>query len=263
MSPQACIQTIVSPEMTVLIGRGPALDAAVPDDAVVLTYGLGAIDAPASLWLGGSATAAPVLAEDPGVTRVVILIAPTAVARIEGRTLPAASERTGFHLPSELRAIALALRDCDLGGEAGEIWRAAKSIELVFETWRRLDAAALAPLAGDSAFSQADSLRLVQAHALIEERWREKLSLDGIARQCGLNREKLSRGFREMFHCTVAEALAERRLSQASHMLLTTDLPVASVGYQSGYMNNASFSRAFGRRFGVSPSDYRNQGLAA
>jgi AraC family transcriptional activator of pyochelin receptor len=46
-------------------------------------------------------------------------------------------------------------------------------------------------------------------------------------------------------------------------MLLTTDLPVSSVGYESGYMNNASFSRAFGRRFGRSPTDFRSAPLAA
>ena len=40
-------------------------------------------------------------------------------------------------------------------------------------------------------------------------------------------------------------------------MLLTTDLPVSSIGYVSGYLNNASFTRAFGRRFGHTPTDVR------
>jgi len=66
-----------------------------------------------------------------------------------------------------------------------------------------------------------------------------------------------------MFDCSVAEAIAERRLEQASHMLLTTDLPVSSIGYENGYLNNAAFTRAFGRRFGVSPTDYRACRIAA
>jgi AraC family transcriptional activator of pyochelin receptor len=66
-----------------------------------------------------------------------------------------------------------------------------------------------------------------------------------------------------MFDCSVAEALAERRLAQASRLLLTTDLPVSSVGYEAGYLNNASFARAFGRHFGRSPSDYRAGALVA
>ncbi|MGD9815006.1 MAG: helix-turn-helix transcriptional regulator [Hyphomonadaceae bacterium] len=102
-----------------------------------------------------------------------------------------------------------------------------------------------------------DTRRVIAARRLIDERWGQKLTLDGIARACGLNRAKLTRGFRDLFGCTVAEALAERRLHQARHMLLTTDLPVSSIGYENGYLNNASFARAFGRRFGVSPSDLR------
>jgi AraC family transcriptional activator of pyochelin receptor len=98
---------------------------------------------------------------------------------------------------------------------------------------------------------------------MIEERWHEKLTLETIARACGLNRAKLTRGFRDMFACTIAEALAEQRLRQASRMLLTTDKPVSSIGYENGYLNNASFARAFSRRFGVSPSDYRACGVAA
>jgi AraC family transcriptional activator of pyochelin receptor len=35
------------------------------------------------------------------------------------------------------------------------------------------------------------------------------------------------------------------------------------IGYRSGYSNNASFTRAFGRHFGVSPSDLRNIAVAA
>ena len=78
-----------------------------------------------------------------------------------------------------------------------------------------------------------------------------------------MNRSKLSRGFRQLFNCSVAEALSERRLERASRMLLTTDLPVGCVGYEAGYENNASFARALGRRFGRSPSHYRTQAVAA
>jgi AraC family transcriptional activator of pyochelin receptor len=68
----------------------------------------------------------------------------------------------------------------------------------------------------------------------------------------------LSRGFRELYGISVAEAVSERRLDQARRELLATDLPVGLIGYRSGYQNNASFTRAFGRRFGVSPTELRS-----
>lgn len=257
------VSLVVSPEMTVLIGRGPFEGIQIPLHGFGVAYGLGAIDAPPSLTVFGADLVPDLLDEDAAATRIILLVAPTALARIEGVRVPAVNERNGFHMPPELRAIALALRDCDRFGEAGEIYRAAKSIELLWETWRLLDAEALTPLAGDGLLSRADSVRILAVRQLIDDRWGEKLSLEGIAAQCGLNRDKLTRGFREMFACTVAEAIAERRLVQASRMLLTTDLPVSSIGYENGYSNNASFARAFGRRFGQSPSDFRAARLAA
>ena len=60
-----------------------------------------------------------------------------------------------------------------------------------------------------------------------------------------------------MFDCSVAEAIAERRLGGAHQLLLVTDLPVSAIGYRCGYSNNASFARAFSRRFGLAPSQVR------
>lgn len=254
---------VVSPELTVLCGRGPFVDAASPEGAVAAAFSFGAIDAPATFTLAGAAAAAGLVSEDTGVTRIILLIAPSGLDRIEGATRPEADSVQAFHLPTDLRAIALALRECERPGEAGDIYRSAKAIELLCETWIGLDTNSMVPVAGDSDLSQADSLRLLAARRLIDERWAEKLSLPSIAAQCGLNREKLTRGFRQMFACSVAEALSERRLTQAGRMLLTTDLPVSSVGYENGYLNNASFARAFGRRFGLSPSDYRAARIAA
>jgi AraC family transcriptional activator of pyochelin receptor len=197
-----------------------------------------------------------------GEGRIVFLVARAAVIRIGGRALVDA-DGTDFHLPSDLRAIVLALRDAKAPAETRATYRLAKSIELLCETIRQFDSDTVVPLAIDAELSLADTRRLLQARRLIDERWNEKLTLDSIARACGLNRAKLTRGFREMFDCSVAEALAERRLAQASRLLLTTDLPVSSVGYEAGYLNNASFARAFGRHFGRSPSDYRAGALVA
>ncbi|NBW10047.1 MAG: AraC family transcriptional regulator [Caulobacteraceae bacterium] len=262
-SPSRFISLVISPEMTVLIGRGPFEGIVLPAEAIAVAYGLGAIEVAPSVHVYGANAVHGLLAEDAAATRILLLVAPTALARIEGVSQPEADAHHGYHLPPELRAIALALRDCDRFGEAGEIYRAAKAIELLWETWRRLDAQILTPLSTNGSMSHTDAVRILAVRELIDARWNEKLSLGSIAAQCGLNRDKLTRGFREMFACTVAEAIVERRLIEASRMLETTDLPVSSIGYENGYLNNASFARAFGRRFGQTPSDYRAARLAA
>ena len=244
----------VSPEMTTFIGGGIVDAAPIPPDAVPLLFSLGALRLPSTLDLG--------TALGEGELRLLLLVSRRALLRLGAGALLEA-EHDGFHLPSDLRAIALALRDAPLSGEAQRTYRLAKSIELLCETIRLFAARALVPLASDGRLSLADTQRVIAARRLIDECCHEKLTIDVIARRCGLNRSKLTRGFREMFDCSVAEAVAERRLEQASRMLLTTDLPVSLIGYETGYLNNAAFTRAFGRRFGVSPSDYRACRIAA
>ena len=248
---------LVSPEMTLVLGPGPAGALPLPADPVIIHFSLSGAGGQAAVRVGitGGGNDA-----DPDQLR--LFVARVALLRLGGRE-PAAGDRHGYHLPSELRAIVLALRGCPMEGEPRNVYRLAKSIELLCETIRLVGEGGLVPLAPEGDLSFADTRRLMMARRMIDERWHEKLTLEQIARSCGLNRAKLTSGFRELFACSIAEALAERRLSHASRMLLTTDKPVSSIGYENGYLNNASFARAFSRRYGVSPSSYRSCGVAA
>ena len=243
----------VSTELTALIGP-PTADPSTLSRAFGLGFRLGTAESQPVLQLNPR--------HDAEALDVVLLVDHAALERLGGRALMA-SNQSCFHLPSELRAIVLMLCNAPAQGEARTAYRLAKSIELVCETVRLFEGGRMVASVCESACSEADSRRLAAARRMIDERWSEKLTLDQIARACGLNRAKLTRGFREMFNCSIAEALAERRLLEARRLLLTTDLPVSSIGYESGYLNNASFSRAFGRHFGRSPSDYRAIGVAA
>lgn len=243
----------VSPEMLAFIGPGTVGDAAdaaaMPADAVTLRFQLGDADHPPVCRYAEGA--------DDEAT-VVLAVSAAACRRLFG-FLPEAP--TTWHLPSELRTLVLALRDCPMAEPARHTLRLAKSIELLCATFAQLDE--LVPADGSGELSELDAVRLAAARRLIDERWQEKLTLDAIARACGLNRAKLTRGFRQMFGSTVADAIADRRLHGAHGLLLATDLPVSSIGYRCGYRNNASFSRAFTRRFGLAPTRLRALELAA
>ena len=249
----SCRWIEVSPEMTALIGDGCPAGIPMPADPIRVTFSLGSEVQQPAVWFGGTGREAP---------SIVLFVARSCFLRLAGR-LPGSDDEAGYHLPSELRAIALALRDDHPVPAARSAYQLAKSIELLCETVAHLGKGNLVPLAADGALSAEDTRRVLAARRMIDERWSEKLTLDAIARACGLNRAKLTRGFKELFDCTVAEALAERRLMHARSMLLTTNKPVSSIGYENGYLNNASFARAFSRRFGVAPSSFRLHGAAA
>lgn len=248
---------IISPEMTTLFGCGSTDDVTLPPDPALLVFGF---EGAATVRIAADAMSEPLESPEEGETSISVVIERRALWRVFG-WCPRNHDGERYHLASEMRAIALRLRDCELTGETAQTYRLAKSIELLCETIIHLSSGAAVPVEG--ALSLADSERIVAARQIIDERWSEKLTLSSLAKACGINRAKLTRGFRQIYHCTVAEAIAERRLAEASRALLTTDLPVSSIGFASGYLNNASFSRAFGRRFGVSPSAFRHCRIAA
>ena len=206
------------------------------------------------LSIGGSAvdtaalaSADVVLAVDEDLCRQTFAIAPSSPA--------------SFQLPAEMRAIGMAIRDCDLPRRTGQALHLAKSIELLCSIAERLRTNGLVP-AGTRDLSERDARRIIAARHIIDERWQEKLTLASIAQASGLNRAKLTSGFRSMFACTVADAIAERRMNGARQLILATDLPIASIGFRCGYLNNASFTRAFARRFGLAPTRLRAEGVA-
>lgn len=242
-------RTIISPEMVVLAGPG-AVDALDLEQPVILAFDF---------------TDTPILSVSRGISNhetaaLRLCVSDVACLRLFGH-VPGAP--AAYHLPASFRAIALAVLDCPLRGEAGITLRGAKCVELFCECFAALVGGVLVPAPPDAALTERDTRRIVHARQVIDEQWREKLTLDTIARTCGVNRAKLTRGFRALFGVTVADAIAERRLGGARQMLLATDLPVSSVGYACGYQNNASFTRAFSRRYGVVPTRLRAGAMAA
>ncbi|WP_088182504.1 helix-turn-helix domain-containing protein [Sphingobium sp. Z007] len=250
----------VSPEMIALVGPGIATPANDMGLSAALLFGFGAVGQAASVRLIEQPTLAD-LNDDPG-SRLILLVAPEACARVADGVVPL-TPGVAYYLPAPLRAIAIAIRDCRLHDAAAAPYRLAKSIELFCELLRTGREDGFVPIGQDALLSRADSERLLTARRMIEDRWAEKLTLDGIARACGLNRAKLTRGFRDMFGSSVADAITAQRLDRAGEMLVATELPVSSIGYRCGYLNNASFTRAFARHFGVAPTLYRAERLAA
>lgn len=244
----------VSPEMLTLLGAGDVGRHRWPLRSVAFEF-----DAQLNLLFHSEPTRRE-LDRRSAEHRMVMLVDRAACERLYGG--PIKLEDESYLLPPELRAIAAAIRHCSMAPAAAIPYRLAKSIEFVCEFLSALAARNLVP-AGGGSLSFADYRRITAARDLIDNHWGEQLTLASIARRCGLNRSKLSRGFREIYHSSVSEAIAERRLSEARNQLIATDLPVGLIGYRSGYQNNASFSRAFCRRFGVPPSNFRNQAVAA
>ena len=246
----------VSPEMLAFCGPGTITPADWPAHRLLLAYTCGTEDSLPILSYRAERRCADALSDSD----IVLAVEPAACVRLFGQ-LPAAD--ADWHLPRSLRGLAVTIRDCNAPEAVRDTLRLARCIELLCQTFTLLARGEAVPLDAASLLNEVDAARIARARQLIDERWSEKLTLESIARACGLNRDKLARGFRALYRCSVADRLSDNRLLAARELLLVSELPVSTIAYRCGYLNNASFTRAFNRRFGAAPSQLRQGAIAA
>jgi AraC family transcriptional activator of pobA len=75
----------------------------------------------------------------------------------------------------------------------------------------------------------------------------------------GVPQAALSRALAHVTGRTTKELITERRMLEAARLLRFSELSVGELAYRSGYGDQLYFSRAFKRRFGESPSAYRER----
>lgn len=77
-------------------------------------------------------------------------------------------------------------------------------------------------------------------------------SLTELAKIAGLNEFKLKKGFKEIFNTSVFGYLNDFKLNEARNELLS-GIPIKNISHQLGYSSVQHFTKAFKKKFGVSP----------
>ena len=85
------------------------------------------------------------------------------------------------------------------------------------------------------------------------------LTIDDIAEHAGFSTDYFNRIFLAHTGFNVMEYLRFCRLKNAAMVLRNSDVNVLDVALQSGYETHESFSRAFKKQYGVSPTEYRQK----
>lgn len=96
----------------------------------------------------------------------------------------------------------------------------------------------------------------------IEDHLREELTIKDIAQQAALSPFYFQKGFALLCGMTVGDYIRQRRLSVAGLEILTTDRKIIDIALEAGYESPDSFTRAFARFHGVTPTVLRKSGGA-
>ena len=87
--------------------------------------------------------------------------------------------------------------------------------------------------------------------------------LPQLAEQLHCSERHFSRLFREEFHISLRARQTELRLQRARQLLMESDAKIINVAFESGYRHLGLFNSMFKRRFGVTPSQWRQQNVSA
>ena len=98
-----------------------------------------------------------------------------------------------------------------------------------------------------------------EALTYIEQNFQNDISVESLAKSCGLNRSYFGRIFKDTIGKSPQEFIMSYRMVKAAELLKLTDLSIGDIGNAVGYPNQLHFSRAFKHTYGISPREWRNK----
>jgi len=106
-------------------------------------------------------------------------------------------------------------------------------------------------------FNSIQSSHHTDLEDVMQKNFNHDLSLKEFARMSGRSLSTFKRDFQECFQQTPGKWLVEKRLDFAKSLLMTTNLNINQICYDSGFINNTHFNRAFKERFHLPPLQFR------
>jgi two-component system, response regulator YesN len=108
-------------------------------------------------------------------------------------------------------------------------------------------------------FTQNEEMNNMQKiEEYLRSHFQEDINLQTIADRFFLNRDYISRKFKQEFNETITDYLTKIRIEKAKELLGNPTKKIYEIAYQVGYQNEKYFSKVFKKQTGVTPNEYRN-----
>jgi AraC family transcriptional regulator len=98
---------------------------------------------------------------------------------------------------------------------------------------------------------------LLRAVDHIHAHFLEPISLTELARKVDIDPSHLARTFRDFYGCTMSDYVRKLRVEKARQELLSADKPLSTIAYETGFADQAHFSRVFKQLTGLTPGAFR------
>ena len=146
--------------------------------------------------------------------------------------------------------------DCDYAGRLRNRYMESQATELLCLVLARLqEQSVVRPVS----LSMNDIDALHHAMDILTENFTHPPGVADLSKRVGINRNKLTYGFKSLFGTTMQDVCFNKRMEVAQRMLLDTSERIESIAEAVGYKHANNFSASFKRTFGVSPKAYRKR----
>lgn len=93
----------------------------------------------------------------------------------------------------------------------------------------------------------------------LQNNYNREITLQEISDQFYLNRDYISRRFKQEFDETIVNFISKIRIDKAKKLLIQADMSIATIAQTVGYEDEKYFSRVFKKYVNMTPKEFRNQ----
>lgn len=139
-------------------------------------------------------------------------------------------------------------------GKLRDTYLSSKINELICETVSTLGQRDADANSGHQSLSLKSRMAIDTAALIYMQELHTPPTLDELAARVGMNRNKLSEGFQQIFNCSPHTYSKRLRMDWARRLLIDGVMSAQEVARAVGYSTQSAFSRAFSDHFGFPPS---------
>jgi AraC-like DNA-binding protein len=103
----------------------------------------------------------------------------------------------------------------------------------------------------------------VPAYRYMEAHLHERMTLEAMAKLCGMSPFQFSRAFKREHGINFKDFLTRQRIARAQQLLCNPHAAVVDIAYAVGFTDPPYFARVFRRLVGLAPSAFRANGAAS
>lgn len=112
-------------------------------------------------------------------------------------------------------------------------------------------------------FNEKDTLESIpktpeMIRKFIDENYHRNIKAKEIGKLIGMNENTIRKEFKAQYHTTIAHYIAELRMLKAKKLIADKEIMIKEIAIECGYEYLQNFTRAFKKRFGISPEHLRN-----